>query len=210
MDNCAYGADAGAPRDVYRRVPLPRGLCGVRVTCHGEERCFEAVEPGACPADVAACDALPRCDAAAVGELCESDGECSLDFLLNNCEYPDPQWIAPHNRDIYRRVPLPPAASAAAGGACVHIAPHCLPDGGAVALEPVMDAMSCPATLVEAEALPHCDAAEVGQLCEGDHECGTDFQLNNCLYYAQTFWGVLGAFTGDVYRRVPLPASLAD
>jgi hypothetical protein len=79
-----------------------------------------------------------------------------------------------------------------------------------VALEPVMDAMQCPGAVGEAEALPRCDVAEVGQLCEADGECGSDYRLNNCLYYAQTFWGALGAFTGDVYKRVALPASMKD
>mmetsp|Transcript_31762 Transcript_31762/g.101317 ORF Transcript_31762/g.101317 Transcript_31762/m.101317 type:complete len:2320 (+) Transcript_31762:93-7052(+) len=207
-DNCPYGRGGETLRDVYRRVELPRGLCGLRIHCHGQEVCLEAVTEKHCPATKDACDKLPRCDQADIGQLCEADGECGTDFLLNNCEYPDPEWLVPRNRDIYRRVELPP--SAPPGAECVHVAPHCAADGGAVALEPVMDAMQCPGAVGEAEKLPRCDVAEVGQLCEADGECGTDFRLNNCLYYAQTFWGALGAFTGDVYKRVALPASMKD
>ncbi|EOD07524.1 hypothetical protein EMIHUDRAFT_438573, partial [Emiliania huxleyi CCMP1516] len=75
----------------------------------------------------------------------------------------------------------------------------------------MLEVDDCPKSADEARSLKKCSdpALQIGERCEADGECGTDVQLNNCLYYMDSFWGALSAFTGDIYRRVEMPASAA-
>ena len=53
---------------------------------------------------------MAKCDDAAIGAMCEGDGECGTDNLLDNCGY---AW------DAYRAGGVSSAAATAAGGARV-------------------------------------------------------------------------------------------
>jgi len=130
--NCRYGDEPQIERAVYRRVALPIGMCGLRPDkklCRGHDRCLEPVSETECPATEAKADALRKCDdgALSVGDLCEADGECMTDFLLNNCLYGD---LSQKNRDVYQFKSTPgPSEDERARSSCVHIAPHCSRDG---------------------------------------------------------------------------------
>ena len=58
----------------------------------GGGRCFQEIQRSECPPDAD----LRNCDASSIdiGDLCEADGECSLDQLHDNCG----------DFDVYRRV----------------------------------------------------------------------------------------------------------
>ena len=61
------------------------------------------------------------------------------------------------------------------------------------------DSSDCPAN-ADGSIFPNCDEVACGELCEGDGECGTDTQLNNCPsknYDPSTSGGRL-----DIYRKV--------
>lgn len=116
---------------------------------------------------------LPNCTQVPVGFLCEGDGECRTDQLLNNCKH----------LDVYRRVaagPTPPPATPDPTTAAPGPAAAC---GDGLQLAPVAPAACPPGDELEANGgrgLPTCDWVGSGELCDGDGECGTDNFLNNC------------------------------
>ena len=61
------------------------------------------------------------------------------------------------------------------------------------------DSKDCPAD-ADGSIFPNCQQVACGELCEGDGECGTDTQLNNCPskdYDPSTSGGRL-----DIYRKL--------
>jgi len=168
--------------------------------------CLQKLDPAnnvgdACPHGWESDWRMHTCDLVAPGELCEADGECSTQEI-NNCagrdNAPSPpgprptggtgkgtgagNGSGPQNADVYRRIPCaepppPPAAPAPppvpcdscdAGGAC------------GVCLQVIRDNRQCPTAFHSDFELPTCDIALKGQMCEGDGECGTTNDLNNC------------------------------
>ncbi|KAL9187030.1 hypothetical protein ACHAXT_010750 [Thalassiosira profunda] len=139
--------------------PLPE-------TCDG--RCFEPLSPDECPS----CDPveLPSCSDATlpIGALCESDGECGLDELLNNCE---------GTFDVYRRVP------------CLSGDPDvCIPrDGETVTISASGDAYVADRTVFNEEVLtvaenPKRDTVIRWDLTEEICECVTIKRVKLRLY----------------------------
>eukprot|EP00900_Chrysochromulina_parva_P013270 jgi/Chrpa1/21944/Chrysochromulina_OHIO_Genome00004699-RA len=61
-------------------------------------------------------------------------------------------------------------------------------------LEPIPRSQCPPQNVLQVS--PNCQAAAFGQLCEGDGECGTSDELNNCGQ---------GDLQFDVYRKVAVP-----
>jgi len=137
---------------------------------------IEAVDGDECPsnANLAPCD-TPGLE---VGDLCEGDGECGTDDDLNNCEH-DGSMAA----DIYRIV------SDAGGEDESDDDEDDDDDGGTCPTIGVVATEDCPSNA----NLAPCDTPglEIGDMCEGDGECDTDDDLNNCEHD--------GSMSADVY-----------
>ena len=128
VNNCA-GRDPGSSgqtgsrtaADVYRRVncayppPPPAApspppvMCGTGQCAAGSSCgiCLEEVQQSECPMAWRSDFRLPTCDIAAVGAMCEGDGECGTSNVLNNCRGGDssrPSWGSwrQRNADVYR------------------------------------------------------------------------------------------------------------
>ena len=101
-------------------------------------------------------DADLNCNDADCGQLCEGDGECGTTQNANNCD-----GLGPGDYDMYRKV-------------CKYCGYE------VVALR----SDDCPSTSDLPPSGPYrqCNGAEIqcGETCEGDNECGTSNDLNNC------------------------------
>ena len=100
------------------------------------------------------------------------------------------------NNDVYRRVAcnadlVPTCAECPAGSACG----RCLKP---VPFSECPGAVESTIGLDDLKALPTCDLAEEGMLCEADGECGTEDSTNNCVYSSRK-----GSLDMDIYRRIP-------
>jgi len=102
------------------------------------------------------------------GDLCEGDGECGTDKMLDNCEAAD-MYVVAIAADVE-----PTAAPTMARVA------------GCPVLKP-LPASECPASRQDLD-IGDCltEGLALGDLCEGDGECGTSQYLDNCM-------------TGDMY-----------
>lgn len=161
--------------DIYRKVwdtpcsgPLTiNSTTGAPPQCG----CFEAIPGTSCPG-VITVSAMSKCTRANIGQLCDADGECGTDADLNNCGH----------YDIYRKVRNTPCnrsggidSTAAAIAAAAKKKRRC---GCLKALS----GGECPG-IMTVSGLPKCDSVGLGSLCDGDGECGTDNELNNCGHY---------------------------
>lgn len=164
--------------------------------------CLRLVDAAECPSEDEG-NTLPNCDddaGLAIGAMCEGDGECNTTRTANNChtnqdiyarcpsDFPDPPFLPPSQPGSPPEPAMPPppphppfapmpfCASACAAGSSCGICLH------------IVQGSACP-DAIEIDALPSCDIAMPGALCEGDGECLTDPTLNSCHGYH------------DVYRR---------
>ena len=133
----------------------------------------EVIDESECPADAN----LPNCDDVAIGELCEGDGECGTDRFLNNC--PDPN--GGNAFDVYRKY-CGTVTRAPIAGPMANPMPRPTADACGELVPVAVD--ECP----DDPDLATCDVVACGELCEGDDECGTDSNLDNCDGY-------------DIYRK---------
>eukprot|EP00964_Phaeocystis_antarctica_P029605 scaffold16696_cov60-Phaeocystis_antarctica.AAC.1 len=154
--------------------------------------CHVALTAGECPANPGS---FPKCLAtAAIGTVCEGDGELGTDINLDNCASgtPGDGW------DFYKRVDCTIQCSACSNN-----------NVGGVCLVP-LTAAECPANLLNTAAInslfPDCKLASfpslttaIGAVCEADGNlpvAGAD-NLDNCAS------NTAGAGNGwDFYKRV--------
>ena len=125
-----------------------------------------AEDDGDCPDPVVLTASYPHCGQAGlgVGDLCEGDGECATSNNLDNCEDANGDFEA----DIYRVVAADPTAAPTA-----MVCPDYLEE---------VDLDDCPDPVVLTASYPHCGSPHltIGDMCEGDNECGTSNGLDNC------------------------------
>ncbi|KAK7232024.1 hypothetical protein SO694_00031046 [Aureococcus anophagefferens] len=123
-------------------------------------------DDGDCPDPVVLTASYPHCGQAGlgVGDLCEGDGECATSNNLDNCEDANGDFEA----DIYRVVAADPTAAPTA-----MVCPDYLEE---------VDLDDCPDPVVLTASYPHCGSPHltIGDMCEGDNECGTSNGLDNC------------------------------
>jgi len=163
--------------DIYRKAdfasaspsstPAPSTSAGV-----GFCGILTAISPNECPMN----PNLNNCLDTAYGNLCAGKGECGTTDI-NNCG--DGVGF-----DIYRKTD---SLSATPSTTSAPSSPRGLNECGLVT--PITGS-ECPAN----PNIPNCLNVNFGMLCEGDGECGTDPNLNNC-----------GGF--DVYRKTDLPTN---
>ena len=106
---------------------------------------------------------LAPCDQVGFGQLCKGEGECGTNTKLNNCD----------THDVYSKT-RPSDDGTKECGFLMPILPR-----------------DCRSDVMKYEDLVPCDKAPFGTLCEGDGECDSNPNLNNC-----------GAF--DVYTKIKL------
>merc|ERR1740117_878558 len=148
--------------------------------------CHVALTAGECPANPGL---FPKClTAAAIGTVCEGDGELGTDINLDNCASgtPGDGW------DFYKRVDCTISCTACSNG-----------NAGGVCLVPATTT-ECPATEALRTNAPDCKLASfpslttaIGAVCEadgGDPVAGGG-ALDNCA-------DATGAMTWDFYKRV--------
>lgn len=152
--------------------------------------CVAPVPTAECPSIMVAAG-LGSCDSVDLGRLCDGDGECGTRDTLDNCG----------RYDVYRKVGKTPCEGAKGDkgpdntqdfsvkstfaslilGNKNRTRKHC----GCLK---AISTSECPSIMTVA-GLGRCDTIGVGWLCDGDGECSTDKDLNNCRNY-------------DVYRMV--------
>ena len=125
-----------------------------------------------------------NCKRVAYGELCNGKGECGTDVNLNNCGI----------YDIYRKTsktkhtssptlsPVKDSSSIEAQG--INVCGTNIP----------LDKKECP-TKKSKLNVQNCEKASYGELCEGDGECGTTQNLDNCIFEGEGY---------DIYRKTEL------
>ncbi|KAK7233920.1 hypothetical protein SO694_00103090 [Aureococcus anophagefferens] len=118
-----------------------------------------------CPDPIVLTASYPHCGQVGldVGDLCEGDGECGTTNGVDNCE----DAAGDMKADIYRRRRTRRSAPTAM------VCPDYLEE---------VDLDDCPDPVVLTASYPHCGSPHltIGDMCEGDNECGTPNGLDNC------------------------------
>ena len=144
------------------------------------------------------------------GDFCEGDGECGTDKTVDNCSNDIHQGA-----DIYRVVSASGDGPAPEPEPVPAPAPRPAPQpqtgsggAGCPSLEGLAkNSPDCPEEL----DLVDCDdpSLKVGDLCEGDGECGTDKYIDNCkneIHKGADIYRVLELGGGVVTAPAPAPA----
>merc|ERR1740117_2869358 len=163
----------------YDGLIVPPGQIASGSVCH------VALTAGECPANPGL---FPKClTTAAIGTVCEGDGELGTDINLDNCASgtPGDGW------DFYKRVDCTISCTACSNG-----------NKDGVCLIPATTT-ECPATEALRTNAPDCKLATfplttaIGAVCEADGELPVPGggNLNNCA-------DATGAMTWDFYKRV--------
>jgi len=115
-----------------------------------------------CPTDTEIA-ALKNCLDAKFGDLCEGNGECGTNGALDNCGgIYDVYWK--HTASATTTTTTTPLDQCGT-------------------LTPITNSADCPTN----SDLPHCEDAPFESYCEGDGECHTDNDLNNCIDHDSHF-----------------------